>query len=341
MTLFRSAAGSRELRGPARRATARAPSRRHRAERLRSSRRPVGRGAGGAGRRGGWASSPCSRCATSCSSSSACATSSGARARSSLIVVGLMLGTTIIASVAAHRRHDGPHGPRRGRRVAGSDRRVRHRSRHVLDDRRVVGPVSAAQAYFPADDAVTVVDARGRARRRSGGRHRPAIIEQVAAQNPTSRRTEPRLTLFASDAGSSSAPFGLTVDRRPSARVRCSSTRTPPTSSARRAGDTIVVFAGCAARPSCASPAIGTYHGSRIRRGRPRSCRSRCAGAARAPGEINHVLVSNTGGETSGAGRSDEVVALPRRRGAPARPRASSPSSRTGWRSPTSRATPS
>jgi putative ABC transport system permease protein len=227
------------------------------------------------------------------------------RARSALIIVGLMLGTAIIASSLLT-------GDTMGRTVRAA----------VLDslgqtDEYVTaaGPsstldtsltVSAAKPYFDADEATAAVDEAVAGSDLVDGTA-PAIIEQLAAQSPTSRRTEPRITLFASDP-ERLEPFELTAVAEVGAGEALLNEEAADELDA-QVGDTISLFAG--ATPVEVSVAdIGSYAGA----GSDGPTALMSLDAAQAlfgkEGEINHVLVSNTGGATSSATHSDDVVEL-------------------------------
>ena len=130
------------------------------------------------------------------------------RGRSALIVLGLMLGTTIIASSLLT-----------GDTMARTVRSAAIQSLGSTDEMVTGGTAAdiadtagldAAKPYFPANEAV--------ARTKMATRRLPvdgviaAIIEPVAAQHAAGRRTEPRVTLFAPDAASADR-FGSSRDR--------------------------------------------------------------------------------------------------------------------------------
>ncbi|MGH3044977.1 MAG: hypothetical protein ACRDM2_09625, partial [Gaiellaceae bacterium] len=118
------------------------------------------------------------------------------RGRTTLIVVGLMLGTTIVATALT--TGDTMSHTIRGTAVATlgqTDELVSAEGTEIslgtglgsatgveYFDERVVGHIDSALAGQDLVDGVT-----------------PAIIEQVAVQAPEQRQTEPRMTLFAAD----------------------------------------------------------------------------------------------------------------------------------------------
>ena len=134
----------------------------------------------------------------------------------------------------------------------------------------------------------------------------PAIIEQIAAQNPTSRRTEPRLTLFASDADRL-GPFELTAvaDAGPGEALLNEEAATELDA---QVGDRISLFAG-STPVEVRVAAIGSYPGAGSDGPTALMSLETAHALFGKDGEINHVMVSNVGGETSGATHSDEVVA--------------------------------
>src|SRR6187551_3275450 len=118
------------------------------------------------------------------------------KARSALIVVGLMLGTAIIAAALA----TGDTMSRTIREAATvslgqTDERISVRGAEI--DLPVESGGATGSLYF-SEGQVDVID---EAVARSGlvDGVLPAIIEPVAVQDTTSRQNEPRLTLFAAD----------------------------------------------------------------------------------------------------------------------------------------------
>jgi len=227
------------------------------------------------------------------------------RARTALIIVGLMLGTAIIASSLLT-------GDTMGRTVRAS---VLDSLGHSDEYVTAAGPssaldasfvVSTAKPYFDSRAAMTAVDNAVAGSGLVDGTA-PAIIEQVAAQNPTGRRTEPRLTLFASDPDRL-GPFELTAVAR-AGPGEALLNEDAATELDAKVGDTIMLLAG-ATPVEVRVAAIGSYPGA----GSDGPTALMSLGTAHSlfgkDGEVNHVMVSNTGGETSGAAESDEVVAL-------------------------------
>ena len=139
------------------------------------------------------------------------------RGRSALIVVGLMLGTAIIAAALATGDTMSADDPFLGGVVARPDRRARVRAGCDADGRRAerccdrrrgtsrrptVADVRRAAAGSPLVDGV------------APGDHR-----DVAVQAPDSRQTEPQVALFAPD-GTAMRGFGA-IRAPTAARFRC------------------------------------------------------------------------------------------------------------------------
>ena len=116
------------------------------------------------------------------------------RARTAIIVVGLMLGTAIIASALS--TGDTMASTIKSsvvRTLGTTDESIGVKGAHV--DAVSVGQ-PADSAYFPEDRSATVGAAAGS---RLVDGVAPAIVEPVAVQDVTSQQNEPRVTLFAAD----------------------------------------------------------------------------------------------------------------------------------------------
>ena len=156
--------------------------------------------------------------------------------RAALIVVGLMLGTTIIASALVT-------GDTMNRTVRASVIESLGRTDELVSvrgtDREGAPAISTASNvdYFSQDSFPQIE----RALRRTGlvDGVAPAIIEPVAVQDTTSRRTEARVSLFAADPakldgfGAIRAAGGDTVSLADLKRERSTSTVTRHASSER------------------------------------------------------------------------------------------------------------
>jgi putative ABC transport system permease protein len=233
------------------------------------------------------------------------------RARSALIVLGLMLGTAIIAAALAT-----------GDTMS---RTIRTSAIASLGHTDETISASAAKQILPAAETGSATGARyfplsyfERIRRSVAGSPlidglAPAIVEPVAVQDVTARQNEPRVTLFASDPrelsgfGAIRGEGGDTVslaDLRPGELYL---NRKAAEELKARPGDAVRVFAGTAIAPMRVRAIVG-YDGA----GTDKSALLLGLGAAQRllghPGEIRQVLVSNAGGTVSGAKLTDQVV---------------------------------
>jgi putative ABC transport system permease protein len=231
-------------------------------------------------------------------------------ARTALIVVGLMLGTAIIA--AALTTGDTMSHTIRGAAIESlgqTDELVSARGAEVQAgnelgaatgvrsfDERVVARVDAAVAGSGLVDGVA-----------------PAIIEPVAVQDPARRQNEPRVTLFATDPARMEG-FGTIASTRGGA-VSLADLRPGEVylnaHAARelhaRAGDRVLVFAGRGGTPMRVRDIVrydgaGTSDSGAMV---PLAVAQRLLGRE---GRIGHVLVSNRGDAESGGALSDAVV---------------------------------
>ena len=232
------------------------------------------------------------------------------RGRSVLIVVGLMLATTIIASALGT-------GDTMGRTVRFTVLRSLGPQDEWVTVKTAKSAVPVAIGASTGRDLFpeTVVDAVDRALRGSGlvDAVAPAIVDTVAIQDSTSRQTEPRIGLFAPDparmAGLATitdhtgraaplarlAPGSVYMDRRAADKLGA------------RAGDRIVALAAgrvIALRVDDIVDArgMGTDEGSIIM---PLAEAQRALGLE---GRIKQVLVSNRGGDSTGVTRTDAVI---------------------------------
>ncbi len=232
------------------------------------------------------------------------------RGRSLLIVVGLMLATTIIASALGT-------GDTMGRTV----RFTVLRSLGTQDEWVTVKTAkSTTPVVVGGSTGANLFDQRvfgqvDRALRGSGlvDAVAPAIVDTVAIQDSTSRQTEPRIGLFAPDpsrlAGLATitsrtgrtvtladlAPGSVHIDRRAARKLDA------------RPGDHIVVLvAGRVLQLRVAdvvdARGTGTDDGAILM---PLAAAQRALGAE---GRIKQILISNRGGESTGVARTDAVV---------------------------------
>jgi putative ABC transport system permease protein len=118
------------------------------------------------------------------------------RARTALIVVGLMLGTTIIAAALAT-------GDTMSRTIRSSAVTALGRTDEVVAAKGLESaltfntPGTSGARYFPQQYAARVRRATARSGLVAGVE--PVIVEDVAVQDATTRQNEPRVSLFASD----------------------------------------------------------------------------------------------------------------------------------------------
>ena len=234
------------------------------------------------------------------------------RGRTALIVTGLMLGTTIIASALAS-GDTMSHTIRMSaiQSLGSTDELISVRGANVNTD------VSLGEAtgvdYF-SEDAVPLIT-----HELLGSRHfdgvAPAIVEPVAVQDLTARQNEPRVTLFASSSPSLQA-FGairtqqgqvVTLDDLRAGEVYLNADAADDLEA--KAGDRIRVLAGgrtLLARVRAVVEFDGTgTDGGALLIGLPAA--QRLLGH---PGEVKHVLVSNIGGPTGGVRYTDEITSL-------------------------------
>jgi putative ABC transport system permease protein len=229
--------------------------------------------------------------------------------RTALIVVGLMLGTAIVS--AALTTGDTMSYSIRALAVdvlGQTDELVTAKGEEIeaaVDQQstnveyfpeRYVGEVRRALAGSPLVDGIT-----------------PAIAESVAVQNPRSRQTEPRVTMAASDPASQG---GFDVPRDEHGRAA------PLTDL--RPGEVYVNTDGADELQAKAGDVLLLYVAGRVERVRVRAVVSGDGEAASGPavelplsaaqvllgqpGRVREILVSNRGGEISGAKLSDQVA---------------------------------
>jgi putative ABC transport system permease protein len=231
------------------------------------------------------------------------------RGRTALIVVGLMLGTTIVATALT--TGDTMSHTIRGTAVATlgqTDELVSAEGAEIslgtglgsatgveYFDESVVGRIDSALAGQDLVDGVT-----------------PAIIEQVAVQAPEQRQTEPRMTLFAADPArmegfgvieGTEGPVALADLARSEAFVNADAADELGV----RRGDRLLIYAGGPALRVTVKDIV-RYQGA----GTADSALFLPLAEAQAlmgrPGQVRHVLISNRGDEWAGAAATDEVV---------------------------------
>jgi putative ABC transport system permease protein len=233
------------------------------------------------------------------------------RGRSALIVVGLMLGTTIIA--AALTTGDTMSHTIRTTAVAtlgATDETIAPKG--AVDD--IPGALGAASGTgWVSESTVTQVEAAAEGSGLVDG-ITGAIIEQVAVQAPAQGQIEPDVVLFAADA---IRMEGFSPIRGSTGTLSLGDLRegevylnTKAGSELRvEAGDRVVVYAGGAparmrVRDIVQFDGAGTADASLLM---SLDHAQRLYGRV---GEIRAVLVSNRGGDVAGAALSEQVVAL-------------------------------
>jgi putative ABC transport system permease protein len=234
------------------------------------------------------------------------------RGRTALIVTGLMLGTTIIASALAS--GDTMSNTIRLSAVeslGSTDELISVRGANV-ETQVPLGEATGVD-YFSEDAVPLITHELLRSRHFDGVA--PVIVEPVAVQNLKARQNEPRVTLFASTSPSLQAfgdirtQHGLVVtldDLRPG-EVYLNADAADDLDA--KAGDRVRVLAGggaLLARVRAVVDFDGTgTDGGALLIGLPAA--QRLLGH---PGEVKHVLISNVGGPTGGARYTDEITTL-------------------------------
>jgi putative ABC transport system permease protein len=232
------------------------------------------------------------------------------RSRTVLIVVGLMLGTTIVA--AALTTGDTMSHTIRSEAIAqlGATDEVVSAKGAIAD---VPGELGEATGIGYLDGSV--VDDVDRALAGTGLADgvTPAIVELVALQAPRTRQNEPRVTLFAADPDRMEgfAPItsveGGSVSLGDLADGEIYLNEAAANELAAHAGDEVLVFAGGPGALFRVRDVV-RFDGARTDGSAflmPLAAAQQLLGK---PDKVKHVLVSNRGGETSGAALSDEVV---------------------------------
>jgi putative ABC transport system permease protein len=222
------------------------------------------------------------------------------RGRSTLIVLGLMLGTAIISSSLLT-----------GDTMARSVRSEVVHSLGLIDqtvtggttaDVADVTGVATAKPYFVADYAVSAVTTAARSLPVDG--IAAAIIEPIAAQHPAGGRTEPRLTLFAPDAASAHQ-FGFEAVADLAGNEALLDTKAAQDLAA-VPGDTITVLAGDRFAELRVA-GVGDYRGTTSDEGSVVVSLHAAQVLLARLSQANHVLVSNSGDETAGVGATGTV----------------------------------
>jgi putative ABC transport system permease protein len=231
------------------------------------------------------------------------------RARSALIVLGLMLGTTIVAASLAT-------GDTMSHSIRSNAIEALGQTDEIVSATSTEGTLAAeigaatGRTYFPQAVAARVRGALAGTGLADGVA--PVIVETVAAQATAQRRNEPRVTLFGASPAAMAGfgeirASGRTVSLSDLGPVEGYLNATAADELGVGAGDRITVLAG--GRPaSVVVRDIVSYDGA----GTTDSALMMRLGAAQAlvgaPGRVNRVLVSNRGGATSGAALTDPAL---------------------------------
>ena len=232
------------------------------------------------------------------------------RGRTALIVVGLMLGTTIVATALT--TGDTMSHTIRGTAVATLGQTDELVSAKGTEISLGTGLGSATGVeYFDESVVAEIEDELAGSNLVDG--ITPAIIEQIAVQAPLQRQTEPRMTMFAADPermegfgvieGSAGGPVSL-ADLE-SGEVFVNDEAADELGI--RPGDRLQGFLGGPALRIIVKDVV-RYEGA----GTSESALFIPLDEAQAlmgrPGQVRHVLISNRGDEWSGAGVTDAVV---------------------------------
>lgn len=231
--------------------------------------------------------------------------------RSALIVVGLMLATAIIAAALGT-------GDTMGRTVRSSTLRALGTSDEWVTVKGakpdLTGGVAAASSVMPPFDerVVTEVQAALHGTKLVDG-ITPAIIRTVGVQDVRSRQTEPRVTIFAPDA-SHMAGFGVITGSSGRA-VRLDSltpgdaylNRRAASALGARRGDRVAMLAGDRLL-SVRVADIVDYRGAGTAKYAVLMPLAHVQTPLGLPGQVEEILVSNRGSETSGVASTSAVI---------------------------------
>jgi putative ABC transport system permease protein len=232
------------------------------------------------------------------------------RGRSALIVAGLMLGTAIITAALAT-------GDTMTRTIRSSTVSSLGQTDELVSATGATPNLDAATGaatgvrYFPHSDVSAIRQALAGSTLVDGVA--PAIIEQTGVQDVTSRQNEPVVTIFASDArdmrgfGPITRVGGGETSLSALSPVWFYLNRDAADSLGASPGDTIRVFAG-RAPTSMRVKTIVTYDGAGTDAAALLMPLDRAQQLFGQPGRVKYVLISNRGGDISGAALSDSVV---------------------------------
>jgi putative ABC transport system permease protein len=231
------------------------------------------------------------------------------RGRTALIVVGLMLGTTIVAT-ALTTGDTMSHTIRSTavRTLGQTDELVSAKGAEIslgtglgsatgveYFDGAVVEEIDTALAGTDLVDGVT-----------------PAVIEQIAVQAPEQRQTEPRVTLFAADPSRMDG-FGAIegtageVSLADLARSEAYLNEDAAEELGVSRGDRILIFAGGPGLRVVVKDVV-SYEGAGTAGSALFLPLAEAQTLLGRPGQVRHVLISNRGDEWSGAALTEDVV---------------------------------
>lgn len=232
--------------------------------------------------------------------------------RTALITAGLMLGTAMIAAALAT-------GDTMTRTVRSSAVTALGQTDELVSARGATPNLAVESGsatgvrYFPYADYARIRSAVSASPLVDGVA--PAIIEPIAAQDVTSRQTEPQVTLFASNSADLRG-FGAitTADGRPVPLAALAPgwvylNQDAADKLSASAGDTVRVFAGRSAA-EVRVKAIVRFDGAGADGAAVLMPLSAAQTLLHEPGRIKYVLVSNRGGAISGAAQTGPVVKL-------------------------------
>ena len=232
------------------------------------------------------------------------------RARTALIVGGLMLGTTIIASALAS-GDTMSHTIRSAaiQSLGSTDEVVSSKGAEVNMD---VALGEATGVDYFSEDVVPLIE-RELLRSEHFDGVAPAIIEPVAVRSFNSRQNEPRVTLFASS-GPHLAAFGsirtvqghvVSLDDLRPGEVFLNEDAADDLAS--RAGDSVWVLGGESAMVSQVR-AVVRFDGTGTDGAAVLTSLPEAQELLGRPGEVKHVLISNVGDPIEGVRYTDEIT---------------------------------
>jgi putative ABC transport system permease protein len=232
------------------------------------------------------------------------------RGRTALIVLGLMLGTTIVATALT--TGDTMSHTIRGTAVATLGQTDELVSAKGAEVSLGTGLGSATGIEYFDEDVVDEIDAALAGKGLVDG-VTPAIIEQIAVQAPEQRQNEPRVTLFAADP---ERMEGFGAIRGRSGEVTLADLGQSEAFLNEEAadelnvgvGDRLLIFAGGPGLRVTVKDIVD-YEGAGTADSALMLPLAEAQQLLGRPGRIRHVLISNQGDEWSGADLTDDVVA--------------------------------